>query len=93
MFWPKDLLAKDLPNARILTFGYDADIIRGLNTAGSNTLRDHGKALAIDVAMRRTRTDSVSHACFFDNESGALTAHTESAPYHLRCTQSWWIGC
>lgn len=45
VFWPKDLLAKDLSKARIVTFGYDADIIRGLNTAGNGTLRDHGKAL------------------------------------------------
>jgi hypothetical protein len=59
VFWPKDLLAKDLPKARIITFGYDADIIRGLSTAGNGTLRDYGKALAEDLAMRRKRTDSV----------------------------------
>ncbi|KAH8683389.1 Alpha/Beta hydrolase protein [Tricladium varicosporioides] len=58
VFWPKDLLAKDLPKARIITFGYDADIIRGLSMAGNGTLRDHGKALAEDLAMRRKRTDS-----------------------------------
>ncbi|RAO73451.1 uncharacterized protein BHQ10_009463 [Talaromyces amestolkiae] len=58
VFWPKDLLAKDLPKARIITFGYDADIIRGLSTAGNGTLRDHGKALAEDLAIRRKRTDS-----------------------------------
>jgi hypothetical protein len=27
--------------------------------AGNGTLRDHGKALAEDLAMRRKRTDSV----------------------------------
>ncbi|CAI6099554.1 unnamed protein product [Clonostachys chloroleuca] len=26
-FWPKELLAKDYPQARIFTFGYDADVI------------------------------------------------------------------
>ncbi|KAJ9656084.1 hypothetical protein H2201_008656 [Coniosporium apollinis] len=55
-FWPQTLLAHDLPNARILTFGYDADIVGALNTAGSDTLRDHGKSLANDVALRRMRS-------------------------------------
>ncbi|KAH8731953.1 Alpha/Beta hydrolase protein [Phaeosphaeriaceae sp. PMI808] len=58
VFWPRDLLAKDLPKARIITFGYDADIIRGLSVAGNGTLRDHGKALAEDLGMRRKRTDT-----------------------------------
>jgi hypothetical protein len=60
-FWPQTLLAHDLPNARILTFGYDADIVGVLNTAGSNTLRDHGKSLTNDVALRRIRSRTVSH--------------------------------
>jgi protein SERAC1 len=60
-FWPQTLLAPDLPNARILTFGYDADIVGALNTAGSNTLRDHGKSLANDVALRRMRSRTVGY--------------------------------
>ena len=60
IFWPRDLLSKELPDARIFTFGYDADIIRALATAGSNTIRDHGKSLAQDLSMRRIRTNSVS---------------------------------
>jgi hypothetical protein len=43
-----------------MTFGYDADIVGALKTVGSNTLRDHGKSLANDLAMRRVRTHSVS---------------------------------
>lgn len=42
-FWPKEFLPNDIPTARIMTFGYDADIIGTLRVAGSNTLRDHGK--------------------------------------------------
>jgi hypothetical protein len=59
VFWPKDLLAEDLSRARIITFGYDADIVRGLSVAGNGTLRDHGKALAEDLAMRRKKTGTV----------------------------------
>jgi hypothetical protein len=60
IFWPQDLLPKESPNVRIMTFGYDADIVGALKTVGSNTLRDHGKSLANDLAMRRVRTHSVS---------------------------------
>ncbi|KAI4925227.1 hypothetical protein J4E85_007104 [Alternaria conjuncta] len=37
IFWPKDLLANDLKNVRIFTFGYDADVVKLLTTAGGNT--------------------------------------------------------
>jgi hypothetical protein len=59
VFWPKDLLSKELLKARIMTFGYDADIVGIFSTAGNGTLRDHGKALAEDLAMQRKRTSSV----------------------------------
>jgi hypothetical protein len=60
IFWPKDLLPADLPKARIITFGYDADVIGVLSTAGGNSIRDHGTSLAEDIAMRRIRTGTVS---------------------------------
>ncbi|KAJ5734976.1 uncharacterized protein N7483_000101 [Penicillium malachiteum] len=58
-FWPQDFLPHDLPDVRILTFGYDADIIGTSHTASSNTLRDHGKSLAEKLAMwrRKSRTN------------------------------------
>ncbi|PVH71701.1 hypothetical protein DL98DRAFT_520934 [Cadophora sp. DSE1049] len=48
-FWPS-LLAQAHPTAKIMTFGYDADVVRLWGMAGSNKLRDHGKALAYAVA-------------------------------------------
>jgi len=65
VFWPQDLLPKDLPTARIMTFGYDADVVGIVKTAGSNTLRDHGKSLANDVAMRRARSNSIMRPVIF----------------------------
>lgn len=65
VFWPQDLLPKDLPTTRIMTFGYDADIVCMIKTAGSNTLRDHGKSLANDLAMRRARSDSTTRPLIF----------------------------
>ncbi|KAH6666683.1 Alpha/Beta hydrolase protein, partial [Halenospora varia] len=52
VFWPLEL-AKDIPTARILTFGYDADVIKLWGVAGSNNLRNHGKNLASAVSDRR----------------------------------------
>ncbi|KGO77204.1 hypothetical protein PITC_023280 [Penicillium italicum] len=57
-FWPQDFLPKDLPTARIMTFGYDTDVIGALRVASSNTLRDHGKALADELAVWRKMSRS-----------------------------------
>lgn len=51
--WPRDLLNKDIPNANIMAFGYDADVVNVLSMASSNRLRDHGKSLARDFANIR----------------------------------------
>ncbi|KAI4638544.1 hypothetical protein J4E93_010099 [Alternaria ventricosa] len=59
IFWPKDLLAKDLDHVRIFTFGYDADVVKLLTIAGGNTVRDHGKSLAQDLSLRRAETNTV----------------------------------
>ena len=48
-----------------MTFGYDADVLSITKTAGSNTLRDHGKTLANDLAMRRARSDSTGRPLIF----------------------------
>jgi protein SERAC1 len=65
VFWPEEILPKDLPTARIMTFGYDADVVGITKTAGSNTLRDHGKSLANALAMRRARSNSTDRPLIF----------------------------
>lgn len=60
-FWPQALLAKDLSNARIMTYGYDADVMNALQPAGQNSLRDHGNSLANDLSITRMQTNSVGH--------------------------------
>jgi pimeloyl-ACP methyl ester carboxylesterase len=51
-FWPEQL-AKDVKTARIMTFGYDADVVKIWSTVGGNNLRNHGKNLASDVSDQR----------------------------------------
>ena len=49
-----------MPRARILTFGYDADIVRVIDAASSNTIRDHGKALATELSRKSVLDGCVS---------------------------------
>ena len=54
-YWPRDLLPQALPTARIITFGYDANVVRIWDTASSNGLYDHGKSLEFQLSRIRKR--------------------------------------
>lgn len=79
VYWPKDLLSKDLVNARILTFGYDADIVNFWGWHSTNTIADHAGSLLGELARLRERTDSVgiSHHCRIVNSICFVIAHTQ----------------
>lgn len=47
------MLPLDIPTSRIMTFGYDADVVRLIHSSSANTIRDHGKALATDLCRMR----------------------------------------
>lgn len=57
-YWPVHLLQYDVPNARIMTFGYNADPVKGPGSVGQNDLRDHAYTLLGDLARVR-RADPV----------------------------------
>lgn len=59
LLWPRALLPNTLPNARIMTFGYDADVLNMWSTAGQNRIGHHGSSLARSLADFRDRTDMV----------------------------------
>jgi hypothetical protein len=59
VYWPLDLLAADIPNIRILAFGYDADVTKLLGAVSQNDLRSHGEALLSDLAALRDETNTV----------------------------------
>ena len=49
-YWPQDLLPRTIPNARILTYGYDADVIGGLfKGASKNNITEHGRDLMLKL--------------------------------------------
>lgn len=49
-FWLRDLLPSKFPNARILTFGYNADLAMNYSTYD---LRDHAIALLTSLRDKR----------------------------------------
>lgn len=50
LFWPKEYLTQDIPQARVWTYGYNADVIDGLLQANNkNSVSQHGRDLAVRV--------------------------------------------
>lgn len=48
VFWPDEYLPRDIPEARIWTYGYNADVIGGLFQANNqNSVSQHGQDLAV----------------------------------------------
>ncbi|KAK4119713.1 hypothetical protein N657DRAFT_540442, partial [Parathielavia appendiculata] len=66
--WPKTLLPPKLSRARILTYGYDAYIVRK-GVAGSNRLIDHAANLLHDLTTDRSSSDASSRPLIFVTHS------------------------
>ena len=50
LFWPDEYLTQDIPEARVWTYGYNADAIGGLFQASSkNSVSQHGRDFAVRV--------------------------------------------
>lgn len=59
-FWLKDFLPYDVPNARVMTFGYNADAVFGNTTA---EIIDHAKSLLSSLVDRREEDDVHCQYC------------------------------
>ena len=66
--WPKTLLPPKLSRARILTYGYDAFIVRK-GFAGSNRLIDHATNLLHDLTTDRRSSNASSRPLIFVTHS------------------------
>ncbi|KAK7747569.1 hypothetical protein SLS62_009068 [Diatrype stigma] len=62
--WPQTLLPPKLPNARILTYGYDAYVIKA-GVVGDNGLSDHAMNLLHDLSMDRSTCNASSRPLIF----------------------------
>jgi len=56
VLWLRDLLPNEIPTARILTYGYDANT-RGHVQLSSQTLYDHAETFLAKLASFRQKTD------------------------------------
>jgi hypothetical protein len=59
--WPETLLPRTLPEARLLSFGYDATVVGLGSNISSNRLGDHAKNLLAALATRRNEDNSVGY--------------------------------
>jgi hypothetical protein len=75
-YWPVHLLRQSVPNARIMAFGYDADVAKFLGPVSQNNLRDHASTLLGDLARIRRKTDSVRTSLVRRRQ--LLTGHSRS---------------
>lgn len=64
VFWPEHLLKNDIPEARILSFGYDADIVHFWSEASQNCIGNHAQNLLNSLCQLRLRSDSVCLSLF-----------------------------
>jgi pimeloyl-ACP methyl ester carboxylesterase len=88
VFWPKDLLACDLPNTRIMTYGYDADIAHFWSMASQNRIYEHAGNLVNAIAQVRERTDSEHRPVLFVTHSlgGLVTEDVSTLPEEVHRT-------
>ena len=68
VFWPRDLLPKDIEGARIYTFGYDAEVAKLKGPVSGNTLDNHADILITALGGIRTNTKTVrlDHAATYE---------------------------
>lgn len=59
VFWPEALLKNDVPEARIITFGYDADVVHFWSMASQNRIGNHAQNLVNVLSQLRERSDTV----------------------------------
>ncbi|EON65773.1 hypothetical protein W97_05012 [Coniosporium apollinis CBS 100218] len=73
-FWPEDLLPTDIENARIATWGYDADVIRKtpFRVVSTNTLQQHADSLCTDLANLRAHGTRTRPIIFVVHSLGGL---------------------
>jgi len=59
VFWPKDLLPKDLPFARIMTWGYNAEVVNFNCEPSQNSIAGFSGDLLSDLSSLRLSEEEV----------------------------------
>ncbi|KAM0800739.1 hypothetical protein BDR22DRAFT_932188 [Usnea florida] len=80
MYWPAKLLSCDIPNSRILSFGYDADVVNFWNPVSQNRIGHHASNMLGDLTRRREKSGT------------CLNLSKSNAEKHLQQVSSCTIG-
>ena len=59
MYWPATLLSRDVPNSRILSFGYDADVVNFWSPTSQNRIGNHALNMLGGLTRLREKSDTV----------------------------------
>ncbi|CAG8958691.1 hypothetical protein HYFRA_00011533 [Hymenoscyphus fraxineus] len=71
--WPRDFLRDDVPNTRIMTWGYDSNIASVTEFSSANSIFGHAENLLFDVARRRrTPSEKTRPIIFVGHSLGGL---------------------
>lgn len=65
MFWPYNLLARDIPDARIITWGYKADAGHFLAPISTNRVKDHANDLSRALSGVRNSSEITTRPIIF----------------------------
>ncbi|MCJ1246486.1 hypothetical protein MMC30_003694 [Trapelia coarctata] len=91
VYWPVDLLSQDIPHARVLAFGYDADVVKLRGSASQNRIANHASNLVGDIARSRGNLESENRRIIFVAHSlgglvtkDALCTSKASSEKHLQ---------
>ena len=78
--WPSELLKQDLPDARIMSFGYDADIVNLWNPKSHSPLTGHAEDMVGALVRKRERTNTEDRKILFVGHSlgGLVIEHALS---------------
>ncbi|SLM34305.1 P-loop containing nucleoside triphosphate hydrolase [Lasallia pustulata] len=69
MYWPATLLSRDVPNSRILSFGYDADVVKFWNPTSQNRVGNHALNMLGGLTRLREKSDTENRKVIFVTHS------------------------
>lgn len=91
VYWPRDLLLKDLPNIRVISFGYDAEISTFLHPAADGSIFSIARDLVARLEILRDTTERVGQKCV--RRANSLTSITGSHSNHICNSLTWRDYC
>ncbi|KAJ4352526.1 uncharacterized protein N0V89_007875 [Didymosphaeria variabile] len=95
--WPRDLIMKDIGNARILAFGYDANIVNFWDQAAQDGISGYAKDL-LGKLWRKRQHDPNRKIVFIAHSMGGLvtqrvlTMSRETRHAHLQDIEACTVG-